>query len=242
MCGGVGVVVETRIIGAAAAGIGFLAEALVGGLSWLGSIVIQPIPFTGPTATVALLVGTIVALYFGTFIADATGRESTLGELMAGLQVIMALALLGVLFMFYEPAEVAGLAAFAVPLVALAWILWVYFGYRQNVSRSVAADRTRRQTRRTFENWGEFIAGLGLVIIAALLGVFSGLLSAGSGMGDVIAPYLGELAYLFTIISGYVAMGGDFAGWDFGILADLSPGAWLIVVGLVGLLAVFYRQ
>ena len=228
---------------AAATGGGlFLVEALVGGMTALGAASINIVPFGDTSGVVFVGLSAVALLVFGQFVAEATGRESTFGEITALIQAIAAVLLLGVFFHVFGASGTVGMLIWLVPTLAVVYIMWVYFGKRRQYTRSTALDRTQRDIGRTFEGWGKFTFGMVSIFVAAALGIISGVLSAGSGLGDVLMPYMGELAFLGAGASGYLAMGGELFGLRSPFLAQLTPGQWFVFVLLIGGLVVLFRR
>lgn len=237
-------VVDGRVTAGGLAVIGALLEGLAGGLTIVARGVIDYFPFRSAIGLTALIMVTIPVGYFLVVGSAATRTDDGAPIMESILPVVYTvLALIGVAMLWnhYQSfTDIAMLAAIAIPVLVFAYILYAYFANRMDTARrTTAVDRTRRDVRRDFEGWAQLVAGIGAIGIAVAFGIFSGLLSGMSGLGDALTPYAGEIVYLGVTALGYLSLGGDIRGWTSEFLQTLPPEVWVGIVLMAGGVAIF---
>lgn len=238
--------VEQRVVAAATGGAALLIEGLTGLITWWMNTILPRVPLWDMLGIwLVILVGAPLVVVFAMGSgATRSGADTPVLDTVMPM-AYTALALILLFWIWQTAGSVTQVAMWAGGLFVVALIgytLFEYFGHRQTVGRPAATRRTRRGVQRTFSDWGEFVFGFVAIGLAAVLALFSGALDAFGGVGDAIAPFMGEIAYITTTLTAYLAMGGELAGWGSGSLSDIGAGMFLIIAGLIGLATVMFRD
>lgn len=129
------------------------------------------------------------------------------------------------------------------PLIAFGWFVYVYLSHRQQVaSASTALDRVTRTTRREISEKSKLVTGTAVVGVTFVAAVVSGLLEGLSGLGDVLLMFAGEGAYLFTVLLGYVQLGGDVPAWVDVLTPQLTGMQWAALTLLLGAVTIMVSE
>lgn len=232
-----------RVTAAFAALAAGFVEWLAGGVSWVFGFTIVNIPFGEIGMLFALLALIAVAQVTSTAAADAD-RGSPINQLNAAVWVAATFVGLAFVYNFADGIEhTAWLVAYAFIAGFILLIVFHYFQHRARVARrETAMRRTSRSVRRSFEGWGETLAAAVAVVAAVAIGLFSGIIEGLGPVGDALSPFLGELAYLWVGLVGYLALGGELMGETVGWAQGMSPAWWFGLVLFVGGLVVFFRD
>jgi len=230
------VAVVWSAIGAATFGTGPVLRVF--GSVWSG--------LTGAVGTLtgadALLVGAgIVGLAVSVWQASEanSGEESTLWPLVS----LASMGAIGYVVLSDPSGAIsAATSLWWVPvLVVLAYIAYVFVDERfQGGSGGTATNQTNRRVQGTAEE----VANAGIGMFVAILGTAAALaMTLMSGLelfGNVLAQFVGEAAYLATVVLGYLGFGGSLpGGW---IVPDLSPAQFVAFALIIGGLAIAFRR
>ncbi|MFW5905849.1 MAG: hypothetical protein ACOCUO_03300 [archaeon] len=206
----------------------FLAVTLIGWKT-LGLELIILIPLGAVLAFLAL-------------VGDSAARSddvSATGYAGSTASIIQAFAIVLAVWAIWEyvddPIEVATSNWWLGVLFVVGLFAYWYLQHRRQVaSPSTAINRTQRTATRSISSWTELVVGIGVL---ALTGAFA----VASGMLDALAPYAGELGYLFTVFIGYVQLGGDAGGTISSLIPSLEPMQWVGVTLFIAGVAYYIR-
>ena len=207
----------------------FLAVTLIGWQTLgLGLMVLIPL---GAVLAVLALIGDSAARSDD---VSATGYAGSTASIIQAFGIVLAA------WAFWEyvddPVSVATSNWWIGVLVIVGLFAYWYLQHRRQVaSASTAISRTQRTAKRSISSWTELIVGIGVL---ALTGGFA----VASGMMDALAPYAGELGYLFTVFIGYVQLGGDAGGTIASLIPSLEPMQWVGVTLFIAGMAYYIRH
>ncbi|MDR5657290.1 hypothetical protein RH831_08865 [Halodesulfurarchaeum sp. HSR-GB] len=175
-------------------------------------------------------------------LGDSAARSdsvSATGYAGSTASIIQAFALVLAVWAIWEyvedPITVAKANWWLAVLIVVGLFAYWYLQHRRQVaSASTAINRTQRTAKRSISSWTELIVGIGVLVL-------TGGFAVASGMMDALAPYAGELGYLFTVFIGYVQLGGDAGGTVASIIPSLEPMQWVGVTLFIAAMAYYIR-
>jgi hypothetical protein len=239
VAGLVGVLAVGYAVASATGTTGSITTAL-GGL-WAG-VMVAVDALLGRTGTRQLLVGGgVVAFLIAIWRASEadSGDESTLWPLMA----LVSIGAVGYVVAVHTAWFLGFLRSlWWVPIVVVVgYIGYVFVDERTSAGSSSSATT---QTNRRVGDTTEELANAGLGMFVAILGTASAVAITVIGsveiVGDLLAPFAGEVAYLGTVALGYLGLGGSLPyGW---IVPDLGPAQFVAIAMIIGGLAIAFRR
>lgn len=115
--------------------------------------------------------------------------------------------------------------------------VWTYFQHRSQTTRAdVAMARTQEALNRDISNMSSAVFGLLLLGLSIVLGLWSSISEVLPALGDILLPYSPEIAYLGTVVMGYLAVAGT------GFFGEMGAAEWATVALVIGALALVVRR